>query len=36
MDRFIASQGWLEPLGEFIQKVVGGFYGGLGAPVPLL
>lgn len=32
MDRFIASQGWLEPLGDFIQRVVGGFYGALGAP----
>lgn len=32
MDRFIASQTWLEPLGEFIQKIVGGFYGALGGP----
>lgn len=32
MDRFIAGQAWLEPLGDFIQRVVGGFYGVLGAP----
>jgi nitrite reductase/ring-hydroxylating ferredoxin subunit/uncharacterized membrane protein len=32
MDRFIAGQGWLEPLGDFMQAVVGGFYGALGAP----
>jgi len=32
MDRFIAGQGWLDPLGDFIQRAVGGFYGALGAP----
>jgi nitrite reductase/ring-hydroxylating ferredoxin subunit/uncharacterized membrane protein len=36
MDRFIAGQGWLDPLGEFIQSVVGGFYGALGTPGRLL
>jgi len=35
-DRFVRSQGWLEPVGEFIQKVVGAIYGALGAPGRLL
>ena len=32
MERWIERQGWLEPVGEVIQKVVGGLYGGLGRP----
>ncbi|HEX6349892.1 MAG TPA: Rieske 2Fe-2S domain-containing protein [Candidatus Dormibacteraeota bacterium] len=31
-DRFVRSQGWLEPVGDFIQKVVGAVYAPLGAP----
>ena len=31
-DRFIRSQGWLDPTGDAIQKIVGGIYGALGAP----
>ncbi len=32
IDRLIETQGWLEPLGELIQRLVGGFYAALGAP----
>ncbi len=32
IDRLVRSQGWLEPVGDFIQRVVGGIYGALGAP----
>lgn len=35
-DRFVRSQGWLDPTGEFIQNLVGGIYGALGAPGRLL
>ena len=31
-DRVMRAQGWLDPVGEVIQKVVGGFYGALGPP----
>jgi nitrite reductase/ring-hydroxylating ferredoxin subunit len=31
-DRAVRSQGWLDPTGEAIQKVVGGFYDALGSP----
>jgi nitrite reductase/ring-hydroxylating ferredoxin subunit/uncharacterized membrane protein len=31
-DRFVRSQAWLEPVGDFIQRIVGGIYGALGAP----
>ena len=36
MERFVEGQGWLEPVGEVIQRIVGGFYGALGAPGRLL
>jgi nitrite reductase/ring-hydroxylating ferredoxin subunit/uncharacterized membrane protein len=36
VDRIIGKQGWLEPVGDFIQGVVGGFYGALGRPGRLL
>ncbi|HEX6548161.1 MAG TPA: Rieske 2Fe-2S domain-containing protein [Candidatus Dormibacteraeota bacterium] len=29
-DRFLRSQGWLEPVADLIQRLVGGFYGALG------
>jgi nitrite reductase/ring-hydroxylating ferredoxin subunit/uncharacterized membrane protein len=29
-DRFLRGQNWLDPVGEFIQGVIGGFYGALG------
>ncbi|MGH2363590.1 MAG: Rieske 2Fe-2S domain-containing protein [Chloroflexota bacterium] len=32
VDRVIRKQGWLEPIADGIQKVVGGFYGSLGRP----
>jgi nitrite reductase/ring-hydroxylating ferredoxin subunit/uncharacterized membrane protein len=32
LDRVVRTQGWLDGLGEGIQKVVGAFYDGLGAP----
>jgi nitrite reductase/ring-hydroxylating ferredoxin subunit/uncharacterized membrane protein len=32
VNRFIDRQGWLEPVADFLQKVVGGIYKGLGAP----
>lgn len=32
MDRLIESQGWLDPIGGLIQRLVGGFYGALGGP----
>ena len=32
IDRFIKTQGWLDSVGDLIQKIVGGIYGGLGAP----
>src|ERR1051325_6555279 len=32
LDRVIRGQPWLDATGEAIQKVVGGFYGILGAP----
>src|SRR5919109_1383643 len=31
-DRVMRAQVWLDPVGEVIQKVVGGFYDALGAP----
>jgi nitrite reductase/ring-hydroxylating ferredoxin subunit/uncharacterized membrane protein len=31
-DRLIRSQGWLDPVGEVIQNIVGGIYGGLRGP----
>jgi nitrite reductase/ring-hydroxylating ferredoxin subunit/uncharacterized membrane protein len=31
-DRIVRRQGWLDGWGEVIQKIVGGFYGSLGAP----
>lgn len=31
-DRVMRAQGWLDPVGELIQKVVGGFYDALGTP----
>lgn len=36
LDRFVSHQGWLDPLGEAIQQVVGALYRGLGAPGRLL
>jgi nitrite reductase/ring-hydroxylating ferredoxin subunit/uncharacterized membrane protein len=30
VDRWISSQGWLEPVGDLEQRIVGGFYGALG------
>jgi nitrite reductase/ring-hydroxylating ferredoxin subunit/uncharacterized membrane protein len=35
-DRFVRSQGWLEPVADAIQKAVGGFYSVLGRPGRLL
>lgn len=35
-DRAIRKLNWLDPLADFIQKVVGGIYGGLGGPGRLL
>ena len=32
VNRFIDRQRWLEPVADFLQKVVGGFYKVLGAP----
>jgi nitrite reductase/ring-hydroxylating ferredoxin subunit/uncharacterized membrane protein len=32
IDRLVETQGWLDPVGAFIQRVVGGFYGALGSP----
>ena len=32
VDRIIRKQGWLEPIADSIQKIVGGFYGSLGKP----
>src|SRR5437899_13025671 len=32
VNRFIDRQRWLEPVADFLQKVVGGFYKLLGAP----
>jgi nitrite reductase/ring-hydroxylating ferredoxin subunit/uncharacterized membrane protein len=32
INRFIDRQGWLEPVADFLQKVVGGTYKGLGKP----
>jgi nitrite reductase/ring-hydroxylating ferredoxin subunit/uncharacterized membrane protein len=32
LDRVVRGQGWLDGVGEVIQKAVGGFYGVLGAP----
>jgi nitrite reductase/ring-hydroxylating ferredoxin subunit/uncharacterized membrane protein len=32
LDRWVRRQGWMERWGDAIQGVVGGFYGGLGAP----
>ncbi len=32
IDRVLAGQRWLEPLGDWLQKFIGGFYKGLGAP----
>jgi nitrite reductase/ring-hydroxylating ferredoxin subunit/uncharacterized membrane protein len=31
-DRVLRRQGWLDPVGETIQNIVGGFYDALGAP----
>lgn len=31
-DRIIKGQGWLDPFGDAIQKIVGGAYGALGSP----
>jgi nitrite reductase/ring-hydroxylating ferredoxin subunit/uncharacterized membrane protein len=31
-ERVMRAQTWLDPIGEVIQKAVGGFYGALGAP----
>lgn len=36
IDRLIETQGWLEPLGDLLQRMVGGFYRALGAPGRLL
>jgi nitrite reductase/ring-hydroxylating ferredoxin subunit/uncharacterized membrane protein len=30
IDRVLRQQSWMDPVGDFIQKVVGGIYGGLG------
>lgn len=35
-DRFVEGQGWLEPVGDWIQGVVGGTYSALGRPGRLL
>lgn len=35
-DRVIRQMGWLDPVGDVIQKIVGGIYGALGAPGRLL
>jgi nitrite reductase/ring-hydroxylating ferredoxin subunit/uncharacterized membrane protein len=32
LDRVVRGQGWLDGIGEAIQKIVGGFYAALGAP----
>ena len=32
LDRFIRGQSWMDPVAEFVQKVVGGFYSVLGPP----
>lgn len=32
LSRVARSQSWLEPVSDVVQKVVGGFYGALGAP----
>lgn len=32
MDRLVRGQRWLDPFGEFVQKVVGGIYQALGQP----
>jgi len=32
IDRAVDSQGWLEPVADFFQRVIGGFYSGLGRP----
>jgi nitrite reductase/ring-hydroxylating ferredoxin subunit len=32
LDGWLRRQGWMEPLSEFVQKIVGGFYGALGGP----
>lgn len=34
IDRFLQGQRWLEPLGDALQKFVGGFYKTAGAPGP--
>ena len=32
LDRFVAAQGWMEPVADALQNLVGGFYRVLGAP----
>ena len=36
LDGWLRRQGWLEPVSDFVQKVVGGFYGALGQPGRML
>jgi len=32
LDGWLRRQGWMEPVSDFVQKLVGGFYGALGKP----
>jgi hypothetical protein len=36
IDQIIRRQTWLEKVGDVLQSAVGGFYGALGHPRPLL
>jgi len=36
IDRLVRTQNWLDGLGDFIQKVIGAIYKGLGAPGRML